>query len=168
MRTSTVASAGLAVAALGLGTAVVADGYEWKARPINAAQEVPTPVGDPTAVARAQFELEDGVLHYKIRMRAPIEDVFMAHIHAGARGTAGPIVVWLYGTPPPNPAMNVDFAKGDTVAKGTVSAADFIGPLAGKTIEDIAAALDSGGYYVNIHTVRNPAGEIRGQVVMDD
>lgn len=158
----------VAFGTIAVGTVVSAGEHEWRARPINAAQEVPTPVGNPTAEARAEFELDDGAIEYKLKMRKPIEDAFMAHIHLGARGTAGPIVVWLFGTPPPNPAANFDFAKGDIVASGTLHASDFIGALAGKSIEEIADALDSGGYYVNIHTVRNRAGEIRGQVELHD
>lgn len=73
MRITTIASATLAVATVGLGTAVVADGHEWEARPINPAHELPTPVGNPTAEARAHFELEDGVVNYEIGIRKPIE-----------------------------------------------------------------------------------------------
>jgi CHRD domain len=156
----------VAVTALvGASSVALADGFEWKARKIKAANEVPTPVGNPTATAKATFELEDGAIHYKLKMGKGIQGAFMAHVHAGAPGVAGPIVVWLYGGPPPNPANARDFANGEVVAKGTVSAGDFVGPLAGKSLDEIITALNSGNYYVNIHTLRNRPGEIRGQVV---
>jgi hypothetical protein len=148
-------------------SAAAAGGLEWKARPINAANEVPTPVGNPTATARASFEVEDGAIHYKLRMRSPIKGAFMAHIHLGKPGTAGPIVVWLYGGPPPNVANAKDFAKGAVVAEGDLAPSAFVGPLAKKTLDEIATALNTGDYYVNVHTVTNPAGEIRGQVKAD-
>lgn len=157
----------VAFGSIAVGTVVSASEREWEVRPINAAQEVPTPVGSPTAEARAEFELEGGVLEYKLRMRKPINEVFMAHIHFGARGTAGPIVVWLFGGPPPDSTSATDFATGDVVATGKLRAFDFIGLLAGKSLEEIAAALDTGQYYVNIHTLRNRSGEIRGQVTVD-
>jgi hypothetical protein len=42
--------------------------------------------------------------HYKIRIKSPIKGAFMAHIHLAEAGKNGPIAVWLYGGPPPNPA----------------------------------------------------------------
>lgn len=41
---------------------------------------------------------------------------------------------------------------------------DLVGPLAGMTLEDLVALIESGDAYVNVHTVANPGGEIRGQV----
>ena len=63
-----------------------------------------------------------------------------AHIHKGKKGVAGPIVVPLGG------AFK---ARGCTKAsKATVK----------------AIVRRPGGYYVNIHTTRFPAGAIRGQL----
>jgi hypothetical protein len=50
----------------------------------------------------------------------------------------------------------------------TVSAADVIGP-AGQGIdagefEEVLIALRSGVTYANVHSARNPGGEIRGQI----
>jgi hypothetical protein len=152
----------IAFGTIAVGTVVSAGEHEWRALPINAAQEVPASIGSPTGEARAEFELENGTIHFKLRMNRPMADVFMAHIHFGPAGAAGPVVVWLFGDP--SPASATDFASGDVIASGKLNASDFIGLLAGKTIEQIAAALDTGDYYVNIHTLRNKPGEIRGQV----
>jgi hypothetical protein len=38
------------------------------------------------------------------------------------------------------------------------------GPLQGKAISDLLAAINGNSTYVNIHTVQNPSGEIRGQL----
>ncbi len=166
MRQHKVLVSTVAFGSIAVGAVVSASEREWRARPINAAQEVPTPVGEPTAEARAEFDLDNGVIKYKLRMREPIDDAFMAHLHFGRRGTGGPIVVWLFGGAPPDPGNATDFAKGDIVASGKLVTSDFIGLLAGKPIEEIAAALDTGAYYVNVHTLRNRSGEIRGQVAV--
>jgi hypothetical protein len=63
-----------------------------------------------------------------------------AHIHRGAAGVAGPVVVPLCG-----PCRNGQ--NGRRVVD-----------------EDVAEPFERGGYYVNVHTARNPAGEIRGQL----
>jgi hypothetical protein len=66
-----------------------------------------------------------------------------AHIHDGNVGVAGPVVVPLVQSVP-----------------GTWSVPATAAPLTDPQI----ARLRAGGYYVNIHTVLNPAGEIRGQL----
>ena len=63
-----------------------------------------------------------------------------AHIHKGASGVAGPVVVPLCG-----PCRNGQNAR---------TAID----------HDLAEALEKGGYYVNVHTAKNQGGEIRGQL----
>ena len=63
-----------------------------------------------------------------------------AHIHRGAPGVAGPVVVPLCG-----PCRNGQ--NGRRVVD-----------------EDVAAPFARGGYYVNVHTAKNAAGEIRGQL----
>jgi sugar lactone lactonase YvrE len=146
-------------------TIAVASDREWRARPINGANEVP-PVAS-AAAARASFEVEDGALNYKLRIDAPITGATQAHIHLQPVGAVpgagnGPVVVFLYGL---NPAGQ-DFKKGDVVAQGTLLPSAFVGPLAGKTLDEIVAALDSGLAYVNVHTLTNRGGEIRAQVMM--
>jgi hypothetical protein len=37
--------------------------------------------------------------------------------------------------------------------------------MQGKQISDLAAAMNNGTTYVNIHTEQNPQGEIRGQIM---
>ena len=39
------------------------------------------------------------------------------------------------------------------------------GPMAGKTLKgDLVKAIQNGEAYVNVHTVQNPDGAIRGQI----
>jgi len=159
------AAAGLALA-LGVGTAALAGGFEWQARPMIGANEVPAVASG--AEARASFEMDDGVIHYKLRMRKPIKQAFMAHIHAANVGVNGPIVVWLFGTPPAASNPPIDFGRRAVVAEGDIHASDLVGPLAGKTLDDLMALLNSGGAYVNMHTIAHPGGEIRAQVTSEE
>ena len=48
--------------------------------------------------------------------------------------------------------------------EGNDSAPDLIGPLKGKTVNDLVQAMNNGSIYVNVHTTQNPGGEIRGQI----
>lgn len=94
-------------------------------------------------------------LYYRLYVR-DIEDVTAAHIHVGQPGEDGDVVAFLF--------------SGDTMgefngqlAEGVITEADLIGPLTGD-MAGLVELLQSGGLYVNVHTVVNPAGEIRGQI----
>lgn len=89
---------------------------------------------------------------------ANIENVSMAHIHA----PSGQIVVWLYPATPP--AMLIPGRSDGVLMRGTFTAADLKGPLAGMTINDLVTMLESGGAFVNVHTSQVPSGEIRGVI----
>jgi len=45
-----------------------------------------------------------------------------------------------------------------------LKALDLVGPLAGQPLDALARAIEEGNVYVNIHTERNPSGELRGQL----
>ncbi|MEO8289635.1 MAG: CHRD domain-containing protein [Gaiellaceae bacterium] len=160
-------TAGIAVAA--------GDSFNFNS-PLSGAEEAPIP-RDTNARGNAVYMLNrDGTAIEYMLMVANIENVFMAHIHRGPAGTAGPIVVWLY----PSTAPGVQAPKGGgringVIAQGTITAADFTGPLAGQPLSALVDLLRNGGVYTNVHTddgdlVLNegpgdfPAGEIRGQI----
>ena len=63
-----------------------------------------------------------------------------AHVHSGAKSKAGPVIVPLCGP-----------CKSPASGTARVTAA-------------LAKMLQTGNTYVNVHTAKNPNGEIRGQV----
>ncbi|MDQ2711327.1 MAG: CHRD domain-containing protein [Acidobacteriota bacterium] len=82
----------------------------------------------------------------------------MAHIHFGAPGVDGPIVL---------PFFMSNMPASDTIS-GSLTAADLMPDPAGgiNTIADVATAIENGNAYVNVHTAQYPAGEIRGQLAV--
>lgn len=94
-------------------------------------------------------------LYYRLLVR-DIEDVTAAHIHVGQPGEDGDVVALLFSGDPAG-----EF--NGQLAEGVITEADLTGPLAGD-MDDLIALLESGGLYVNVHTVVNPGGEIRGQI----
>lgn len=129
---------------------------------LSGAREVPNPV-HTSASGQASFEFNaDGTeLHYRVEVN-DLVDTLMAHIHLGPSGENGPVVVWLYPDGPP-PVLIPGVFSG-VLAEGTITADDLVGPLEGATLADLANAMVTQNTYVNVHTVENPGGEIRGQI----
>ena len=77
----------------------------------------------------------------------------MAHLHLGAAGTNGPVIV----------DLGDGVLNGDSV-RLRVSEQDLTGPLAGASFVEFLNEVAAGNVYVNLHTAMFPAGELRGQV----
>ncbi len=78
----------------------------------------------------------------------------MAHIHLGAPGVDGPILIPFFMSTMP----------GTDTLTGTLTQADVTPANGISTIAQVAQAIEAGNAYVNIHTVLYPAGELRGQL----
>jgi CHRD domain len=102
------------------------------------------PKGSPTGSGLAVVHLNaaSGTVCWSFAKVVKIDKPTAAHIHKGKPGTSGPVVV---------PFGAAYKAKGCTKAPKTLINA----------IEEHPAA-----YYVNIHTVKYPAGAIRGSLVV--
>jgi CHRD domain len=139
---------------------VGAKGTKFEAA-LSGKQQAP-PIDTP-AHGTATFTLSESgkSLTYRLWV-ADIDNVSMAHIHIGPQGQEGPVAVWLYPSKPPAVVKEGKFTG--VLARGTITAAQLIGPLKGKTIADLVDDIKAGNAYVNVHTTAHPAGEIRGQI----
>jgi hypothetical protein len=112
---------------------------------LTASQEVPKPAG-AKAGATGKFTgtvVESGkrkTLTWKLTYSRLTGKATAAHIHLGKKGKAGNVAVPLCG-----PCKSGQ--------KGTA-----------QLTEAQVSAIEAGKTYVNIHTVKNAAGEIRGQI----
>jgi len=137
---------------------------------LSGAQEVPT--RDTKGQGQAIFHLSDDGQSIDYRLIATnIDNVRQAHIHLGAAGVNGPVVVFLYGLVPAGGGRQTG-----VLATGSFTAANFIGPLAGQPFSALVDAMRSGNAYVNVHTDNGvappnegpgdfPGGEIRAQII---
>lgn len=100
--------------------------------------------GDPdgTGTATIRIDAQAGEICYRLRTRN-IDEAFASHIHEGAAGTDGPVVVNF--TPPG--------------ANGMSSGCVNVGRELATEI-----ANDATDYYVVVHTTPFPAGALRGQM----
>jgi hypothetical protein len=121
------------------------------------------PPNPSRAQGQATFRLSrDGdALRYRLIV-ANIQNVTQAHIHLAPVGQNGGVVAWLYPGSPP--AQLIPGRSQGVLGEGTITSADLVGSLAGGSLDDLLAALESGGAYVNVHTSQYPGGEVRGQI----
>jgi hypothetical protein len=124
-------------------------------------QEVPPKETLATGQAIFQLNKEGTELSYKLIV-ANLEDLHMSHIHIAPPGTNGGVVVWLYPSAPP--AVMLPGTTNGILATGTITSASLVGALKGKTLNDLIVKMNEGNAYVNVHTMMNPGGEIRGQI----
>jgi hypothetical protein len=142
-------AAGLIGALAAAGAAGAGDGGRpLSATPLTGAQEVPGP-GDADASGTADVVLNQGerTVCFELTWANIDGTVTASHIHRGAAGEAGPIVVPLF-------------------VEGSFSGTD----AASGCAEDVAAALikeirkSPSAFYVNVHSSVFPAGAVRGQL----
>lgn len=139
------------------GFALAASGDKFEAN-LAGGNEVP-PVAT-AATGEAEFEVKDGALEYEVKAE-DIENTVAGHIHLGAAGVNGPVVVSLISD------EACDFEEDEVECEGVITEADLVNDLAGQSLEDLLAAMRSGDTYTNVHTTQNPGGEIRGQNILD-
>lgn len=127
-------------------------------------QETP-PVTESNASGLIDVGLIDNGNALEFRLTVcNIANVTMAHIHVGAFGKPGPVILFLYHMHAP---LFSSVHGCDLLSSGTLHPSDLISsPVNGiDNWTDFVNALLSGNTYANVHTSAHPAGEIRGQLV---
>lgn len=85
--------------------------------------------------------------------------VTASHIHVGAPGTTGPVIV---NFAPPLSASN-DFAFSGSVPEGQFLLRADQGI---RSADDVFQAILGGNTYVNVHSAANTGGEVRGRLTV--
>ena len=90
---------------------------------------------------------------------ANVQEITQAHIHLGAEGENGGVIVFLLD--PDDPGVSTPTSVH---FEGSFDVSDLIGDLA-EDWDGFVAAYEEAGLYVNVHSVANPGGEVRGQIL---
>jgi hypothetical protein len=130
-----------AIAALTLAGAAHAEVIHYMAM-LDGASEVPAHTVPGKGMAMAELDTKTKTFTYKVNFSGLTGPATMAHFHGPALpgANAGPIVV--FTTPVTSPAAGTAVLTDAQIAD-----------------------LNSGKWYVNVHTDANKGGEIRGQLM---
>lgn len=113
---------------------------------LNIGQEKPVPKGTKLGAAGSFTATVSGTtITWTLTYKNLSGPAMAAHIHTGARGVNGGVLIGLCGT------STTPACTSGMHGTATATADQLKSIMAGKT-------------YVNVHTTKNPNGEIRGQI----
>jgi hypothetical protein len=122
-------------------------GLEVYTATLNGANEAPTPV-TTTATGTAIVTVLGNLVSWKVDVLTALDSLTAGHIHRrAADSVAGNVRVDFAPTP-----RGIGFTGTAAVGSATV-------------VDSILTILRAGRAYVNLHTKKNPGGEIRGTLV---
>jgi CHRD domain len=143
----------ITAAALGSTDLVLAQGPAKFGFNLTGSEEVPPVQTNATGMADiSAYTIASDSITYSVNS-TNIKGVTAGHVHFGKEGENGPVVFTMFKYDPP---------RDEVLESGTITADKLEGPLKGKQVSDLAFAGANGSLYMNIHTVENPNGEIRG------
>lgn len=119
--------------------------------PLSGAQEVPPVATAATGETTVVISADDSTIWYVVEYSGLSGALAAAHIHTGAAGVNGGVILPLAASASP--------------MVGTLTSADFTASGSITTFAEAVAAIKAGATYVNLHTAANPGGEIRAQLV---
>lgn len=122
-------------------------------------QQVPPVDTDVTGLAT--FETTFGYVRSTLEVMNPsgveLFGDIGAHIHCGDAMSNGPVVVLLY--------TERSFLEAEFESTMILTDASVVNPTCGSTIDEVMEMLSMGMAYVNVHSVPNMGGEVRGTVM---
>ncbi len=111
--------------------------------PLSGAQSVPAVQTKGHGLAHLTFNPASDMLSWSVSYSTMSSPVTMAHFHMAPAGKNGPVALWI----------SKKGAKVPDPIKGSAK----LSPAQAKEFM-------AGDWYINVHTKKHPAGEIRGQV----
>ncbi len=123
---------------------------------LSGGEENPPVATGATSQALFQLNASGTALSFKLVV-ANIDNVVVAHIHCAPVGVNGPVGVTLISGGGPGPTDGI-------LSQGVITAPNAGNGCGWSDLAAVVAAMNSGNTYVNVHTLANLSGEIRGQI----
>jgi hypothetical protein len=126
---------------------------------LTGADEVLSVDTDTTGKAKFKVNKDFTEIKFKLEIKNAIEILGAAgaHIHCAPAGENGPIVTFLAGV------VGGGF-DGKVKIEATLTDANIVDVECGDSIAGLVDSMEAGMTYVNVHSIDNPGGEVRGQI----
>ena len=127
------------------------------------AQVSPVPI-DTNAVAVLEMTVDPGLRFMKLNLKVHnARGITKGHLHCAPAGKTGPLITEFFEKETSVAVVN----ENSFSSSATLTGKDITGPTAcGTNVASIFAAMKQGQVYLNVHTEKNPAGEVRGQIML--
>lgn len=154
-----VIAAGLPSAALASSASAGGNGAVVLRADLSGNQEVPAVESDTSGTAKFRVNPNSDEINFQLKVKDGVDllAVAGAHIHCAPAGVNGPVVAFLAQPV----AGGVD---GKLKVSGSIGEDDIINDACGATVDELVASMEAGQAYVNVHSLANPSGEVRGQI----
>jgi len=131
--------------------------------------EVPLTILSPgSGSVQVNIDRAASTITYTLTYADTTTPVTQAHIHFGKKHTAGGIIAFLCSNLPNPPSGTPACPQQGGTVNGTLSAGQVVAQEAQNIptgdFNALVSAIASETSYVNVHTTRFPAGELRGQL----
>ena len=157
--------------AAGSAIAFSQDGFKVIREALTGHKEVPVISTTGNGTFHAVINKEGTEIKFSLKYSDLEGEITQSHIHFGPPNNTGGISAFLCSNLANPPAGTAACPLPSGEVEGVLSADSVIGPV-GQGIEagaldELIAAIRAGKTYVNIHTTKWPAGEIRSQIEHD-
>ena len=148
-----------------LGFAGFANADQFKAK-LSGEQEVPSVVTDSNGKFKIKFKKDATAARFELTVKKGVR-VTQAHIHCAPAGANGPVVAFLAGFHPSGWDVDGKWISHASLTDQNIVLGATPSPTCPEdidTLADLVEAIRNGNAYVNVHTLANPGGEVRGQL----
>ena len=121
-------------------------------------QEVPPVSTQTSGKAFLRANNAKTKIEFQLHLRKGV-GITQAHIHCAPAGQNGAVVAFLAGMH----AAGLDI-NGKWISKATLTDGSIVNAACGATISELVDSMRAGNTYINVHSIANPAGEVRGQI----
>lgn len=131
---------------------------------MTGASEVPSVVTNTDGRLRVWVDADEAEIKLSIRVKQGMR-VTQAHFHCAPEGSNGPVTAFLAGFHPRGWDVDGKWISNQILtSKNVMSVLTADCSIAEGSMSDLLAEMRAGDIYINVHTIANAPGEIRGQV----
>lgn len=145
-----------------------AQGFKNIKEALTGFEEVPSISTQGNGIFTARISNDESSIQYELSYADLEGNITQSHIHIGQPGVSGGIMLFLCTNLNNGPAGTQTCPAAPATISGVWTASSVVGPtgqgIEPGAFEEVIRAIRAGYTYVNVHSSKWPAGEIRRQI----